>query len=87
MSAILVCFSTWADFYYDIGLQDGSDATIETLKVIEHAISKQAQILVEACSFTNTGNILKVQAMLHIATNTSRKRRKMLCSGIHSPSM
>jgi 26S proteasome regulatory subunit N1 len=48
-----------------IGLQDGSDATIETLKAIEHPISKQPQILVEACSFAGTGNVLRVQAMLH----------------------
>ena len=48
-----------------VGLQDGSDAKIETLKAIEHPISKQAQILVEACSFAGTGNVLRVQAMLH----------------------
>ncbi|KAG6868638.1 hypothetical protein C0993_012682 [Termitomyces sp. T159_Od127] len=48
-----------------LGLQDASDATIETLKVIEHPISKTAQIIVEACAFAGTGNVLKVQAMLH----------------------
>ncbi|KAG5635729.1 hypothetical protein H0H81_010267 [Sphagnurus paluster] len=48
-----------------LGLQDSSDATIETLKAIDHPISKTAQILVEACSFAGTGNVLKVQAMLH----------------------
>ncbi|PPQ66966.1 hypothetical protein CVT26_009997 [Gymnopilus dilepis] len=48
-----------------LGQQDASDATIETLKAIDHPISKTAQILVEACSFAGTGNVLKVQAMLH----------------------
>ncbi|KAF8067773.1 armadillo-type protein [Lyophyllum atratum] len=48
-----------------LGLQDASDATIETLKAIDHPISKTAQIMVEACSFAGTGNVLKVQAMLH----------------------
>ncbi|KAF8801079.1 26S proteasome regulatory complex, non-ATPase subcomplex, Rpn1 subunit [Phlegmacium glaucopus] len=48
-----------------LGLQDASDATIETLKAIDHPISKTAQILVEACSFAGTGNVLKIQAMLH----------------------
>ncbi|KAF9457552.1 armadillo-type protein [Collybia nuda] len=48
-----------------LGLQDASDATIETLKAIDHPISKTAQIVVEACSFAGTGNVLKVQAMLH----------------------
>jgi len=32
-----------------VGLQDASDATLETLKAIEHPISRQAQILVEVC--------------------------------------
>ncbi|TFK22375.1 26S proteasome regulatory complex, non-ATPase subcomplex, Rpn1 subunit [Coprinopsis marcescibilis] len=48
-----------------LGLQDASDATIETLKVINHPISKTAQVLVEALSFAGTGNVLRVQAMLH----------------------
>lgn len=47
------------------GLQDVSDATIETLKAIEHPVAKTARILVEVCSFAGTGNVLKVQAMLH----------------------
>jgi 26S proteasome regulatory subunit N1 len=47
------------------GLQDASDATLETLKAIEHPISKTAQILVEICSFAGTGNVLKVQGLLH----------------------
>jgi 26S proteasome regulatory subunit N1 len=47
------------------GLQDASDATIETLKAIDHPISKTAQVLVEACSYSGTGNVLKIQAMLH----------------------
>ncbi|KAI6001568.1 26S proteasome regulatory complex non-ATPase subcomplex Rpn1 subunit [Pisolithus orientalis] len=49
-----------------VGLQDASDATLETLKTIEHPISKQAQILVEICSFVATGNVLRVQRLLHL---------------------
>jgi hypothetical protein len=33
--------------------------------VIDHPISKTARILVEACSFAGTGNVLKIQAVLH----------------------
>lgn len=51
-----------------LGQQDNSDATIETLKAIEHPISKQTQVLVDMCSFAGTGNVLKVQAMLHHCT-------------------
>lgn len=49
-----------------LGLQDASDATLETLKAIEHPISKQAQILVEVCSFAATGNVLRIQKLLHL---------------------
>jgi len=48
-----------------LGRQDTSDATIETLKAIPHSISKQAQILVEICSFAGSSNVLKVQSLLH----------------------
>lgn len=51
-----------------LGQQDNSDATIETLKAIEHPISRQTQVLVDMCSFAGTGNVLKVQAMLHHCT-------------------
>ncbi|UZJ54685.1 hypothetical protein CBS101457_004005 [Exobasidium rhododendri] len=51
-----------------VGQQDQSDATIETLKAIEHPISKQTQVLVDMCSYAGTGNVLKVQTMLHHCT-------------------
>ncbi|KAG6379757.1 26S proteasome regulatory complex non-ATPase subcomplex Rpn1 subunit [Boletus reticuloceps] len=49
-----------------VGLQDASDATLETLKAIEHPVSRQAQILVEVCSFAATGNVLRIQKLLHL---------------------
>ena len=48
-----------------LGLQDGSDATIETLKAIEHPLSKQAVVLVQTCSYAGSGDVLKIQEMLH----------------------
>ncbi|KAI0711277.1 armadillo-type protein [Earliella scabrosa] len=48
-----------------LGLQEGSDATIITLKAIEHQISQTAVVLVDMCSFAGTGNVLKVQELLH----------------------
>ncbi|KAF5362663.1 hypothetical protein D9758_009578 [Tetrapyrgos nigripes] len=48
-----------------LGQQNGSDATLETLKAIEHPVSKTAQIIVEACAFAGTTNVLRVQKMLH----------------------
>ncbi|KAI5888837.1 26S proteasome regulatory complex, non-ATPase subcomplex, Rpn1 subunit [Schizophyllum commune H4-8] len=48
-----------------LGLQEASDATIETLKAIEHPLAKTAQVIVDACAYAGTGNVLKVQTMLH----------------------
>jgi 26S proteasome regulatory subunit N1 len=48
-----------------LGLQEKSDATIATLKAIEHPIARQAEVLVDMCSYAGTGNVLKVQALLH----------------------
>ena len=47
------------------GLQEGADATIATLKAIEHQIAQTAAVLVDMCSFAGTGNVLKVQELLH----------------------
>ena len=46
-------------------MQDGADATIATLKAIEHQISQTAVVLVDMCSYAGTGNVLKVQELLH----------------------
>jgi 26S proteasome regulatory subunit N1 len=72
-----------------IGLQDASDATLETLKAIEHPISKTAQILVEVCSFAGTGNVLKVQGMLHHCDehiDMSKEKEKDKEKGKEAPS-
>jgi 26S proteasome regulatory subunit N1 len=52
-------------FFFCAGQQNGSDATLETLKAIEHPVSKTAQVIVEACAFAGTTNVLRVQKMLH----------------------
>ena len=57
-----------------LGRQDASDATLETLKAIEHSISKQAQILVDICSYAGTTNVLKVQEMLHHCNDHIEKK-------------
>ncbi|EMD31883.1 hypothetical protein CERSUDRAFT_88471 [Gelatoporia subvermispora B] len=49
-----------------LGIQDASDATIMTLRAIEHPISKQAEVLVSMCSWAGTGQVLKVQELLHL---------------------
>eukprot|EP00543_Licmophora_paradoxa_P009813 CAMPEP_0202462460 /NCGR_PEP_ID=MMETSP1360-20130828/54085_1 /ASSEMBLY_ACC=CAM_ASM_000848 /TAXON_ID=515479 /ORGANISM="Licmophora paradoxa, Strain CCMP2313" /LENGTH=949 /DNA_ID=CAMNT_0049084949 /DNA_START=11 /DNA_END=2860 /DNA_ORIENTATION=+ len=45
--------------------QEKADAMIEALRTIEHKISKYAVILLETCAYAGSGNVLKVQEMLH----------------------
>ncbi|KAI9261388.1 armadillo-type protein [Phascolomyces articulosus] len=59
-----------------LGRQDASDATIETLKAIEHPLGKQAEVLVEVLSYAGTGNVLKVQKMLHICNDHIDKEKE-----------
>lgn len=49
-----------------LGKQEACDVTLETLKVVEHPLAKEISILVEICAYTGTGNVLKVQQMLHL---------------------
>ncbi|KZV92939.1 putative RPN1-26S proteasome regulatory subunit [Exidia glandulosa HHB12029] len=59
-----------------LGRQDASDATLETLKAIPHSLAKQAQILVEVCAFAGSGNVLKVQSMLHHCSDHLDKEKE-----------
>ncbi|KAJ3122184.1 proteasome regulatory particle base subunit [Nowakowskiella sp. JEL0407] len=52
-----------------LGKQEAADATLETLKVIEHPLAKQVSVLLEACAYAGTGNVLKVQQMLQYCTD------------------
>ncbi|KAI9015987.1 armadillo-type protein [Hyaloraphidium curvatum] len=52
-----------------LGKQDAADATLETLKAIEHPLAKQAGVLVQICAYAGTGNVLKIQEMLHICND------------------
>jgi 26S proteasome regulatory subunit N1 len=59
-----------------LGKQDASEATLETLKAIEHPLGKQAEVLVEALSYAGTGNVLKVQKMLHMCNDHLDKEKE-----------
>jgi len=42
-----------------------ADAMIEAVKTVEHKASLSAAVLLETCAYAGTGNVLKIQAMLH----------------------
>ncbi|KAJ3301240.1 proteasome regulatory particle base subunit [Kappamyces sp. JEL0829] len=48
-----------------LGKQDAAEAPLETLKVIENPLAKQAEVMLEICAYAGTGNVLKIQKMLH----------------------
>lgn len=51
-----------------IGRQEDADATLETLKAIEQPLAKATAVLVDACAYAGTGNVLKFQSMLHLCS-------------------
>ncbi|TKA33769.1 26S proteasome regulatory subunit rpn-1 [Salinomyces thailandicus] len=48
------------------GQQEEVDVVLETLKAIDHPMSKPASVLAEICAWTGTGAVLKLQQLLHI---------------------
>jgi len=48
-----------------LGRMEKAEAMLEALRTIEHKISKFAAILLETCAYAGSGNVLKVQEMLH----------------------
>merc|ERR1712232_412720 len=42
-----------------------ADAMLEAVRTVEHKISKYAAILLDTCAYAGSGNVLKVQEMLH----------------------
>ncbi|KAK6435153.1 proteasome regulatory particle base subunit [Oleoguttula sp. CCFEE 5521] len=48
------------------GQQEEVDVVLETLKVIDHPMSKPASVLADICAWAGTGAVLKLQQLLHI---------------------
>jgi len=48
-----------------LGQMEKAEAMIEALRTVEHKISKYAVMLLETCAYAGSGNVLKVQEMLH----------------------
>ncbi len=56
------------------GRQEAAEAIIAALEVIPEPFKSMATTLVEVCAYAGTGNVLKIQHLLHI------------CSEHHEPS-
>jgi len=51
-----------------LGQMEKADAMLEALRTVDHKISKYAVIMLESCAYAGSGNVLKVQEMLHQCT-------------------
>merc|ERR1712194_92042 len=51
-----------------LGRMEKADAMIEALKTVEHKITWVAVLMLESCAYARSGNVLKVQEMLHQCT-------------------
>jgi 26S proteasome regulatory subunit N1 len=51
------------------GRQEEVDVIIETLKAIDHPMSKPTSVLAEICAWAGTGTVLKLQELLHICND------------------
>lgn len=51
-----------------LGKQEAAEATIATLEVLNEPFKSMAMTLVEICAYAGTGNVLKVQSLLHICS-------------------
>merc|ERR1739848_779182 len=51
-----------------LGKQDAAEATIAALEVIPVPFRQTATTLVEICAYAGTGNVLKIQQLLHVCS-------------------
>lgn len=49
-----------------IGKNEKADAMMEIVKTIEHRMGRYTQVVLDTCAYAGTGNVLKVQEMLHL---------------------
>lgn len=59
-----------------LGKQELADASLEALSIIDHPITEFAKIVLEGCAYACTGNVLKVQKMMHILSEHSEAEKK-----------
>ncbi|CZS89077.1 26S proteasome regulatory subunit RPN1 [Rhynchosporium agropyri] len=51
------------------GRQEEVEVILETLKAIDHPMSKPTSVLAEICAWAGTGTVLKLQELLHICND------------------
>ncbi|KAJ8299161.1 hypothetical protein KUTeg_023221 [Tegillarca granosa] len=62
--------------YLALGKQDAVDATLVALEVISEPLKSMACTLVDVCAYAGTGNVLKIQHLLHICSEHDDSKDK-----------
>merc|ERR1712106_1227589 len=60
-----------------LGKQDAAEATIAALEVIPEPFRQIAVTLVEICAYAGTGNVLKIQQLLHICSDHYEQEKEV----------
>lgn len=56
-----------------LGKQEEAEVTVETVKTLPASISSYCALTVETCAYAATGNVLKIQELLHACTDHIEK--------------
>lgn len=59
-----------------LGRQCESETLLESLQILEEPYQTYTKIIVEMCAFAGTGNVLKVQKLLHLCSEHSEQRKR-----------
>eukprot|EP01137_Pigoraptor_chileana_P004075 Opistho-2@45258 len=59
-----------------LGKQEAAEVTLATLQAVSPTIGRLAGLLVDACAYAGTGNVLKVQSMLHECSDHFDKEKE-----------
>jgi len=54
-----------------LSCQEEADLVLEALKVVDNHNGKQAEVLVQMCAYAGTGNVLQVQKMLQLCSEST----------------
>lgn len=57
-----------------LGKQESVDATLAALEVVGEPLKSMAYMLVDVCAYAGTGNVLKVQELLHLCSEHDEKK-------------
>ncbi|KAL4225519.1 26S proteasome non-ATPase regulatory subunit 2 [Mactra antiquata] len=57
-----------------LGKQEAVDATLAALEVVGEPLKSMAYMLVDVCAYAGTGNVLKIQQLLHLCSEHDEKK-------------